>query len=259
MLGEGVREEQIRTRDLIARASRSIEFRLFCALCLLSAAFSILYPATFPTAANLANMSRVAGVLFVVTAGQMCALLVGGFDLFGCGVEGGMVARSGAVSVDEVIAHQVDIVDQGCDVRPVDGTPEIVCKATGREADELSFAQLPAEQYYQCGEMVFVFGSIGVTGNVLQRGIFPVEVDAVGMEKVGEVFYTGYKFFAAAVGGEDVGACLTASPAAEREYDLEPRILFLQADEVPDDGAVACAIDRKLIAFEVAEAEDDMG
>jgi ribose/xylose/arabinose/galactoside ABC-type transport system permease subunit len=67
--------------DIISRALRSTEVRLFCALCLLSAAFSILYPATFPTAANVANMARVAGVLLVVTAGQMCALLVGGFDL----------------------------------------------------------------------------------------------------------------------------------------------------------------------------------
>ena len=70
-----------RTLDLISRASRSTEVRLFCTLCVLSAAFSILYPATFPTAANVANMARIAGVLLVVTAGQMCALLVGGFDL----------------------------------------------------------------------------------------------------------------------------------------------------------------------------------
>ena len=73
--------EYNRTACLISRALRSTEFRLFCAFCLLLAAFSILYPTTFPTAANVANMSRVAGVLFVVTAGQMCALLVGGFDL----------------------------------------------------------------------------------------------------------------------------------------------------------------------------------
>jgi ribose/xylose/arabinose/galactoside ABC-type transport system permease subunit len=81
MPGEEASAEYNRTAYLISRAWRSPEFRLFCAFCLLSAAFSILYPATFPTAANVANMSRVAGVLFVVTAGQMCALLVGGFDL----------------------------------------------------------------------------------------------------------------------------------------------------------------------------------
>ena len=81
MPGEEASAEHNRTADLISRALRSAEFRLLCAFCLLSAAFSILYPATFPTAANVANMSRVAGVLFVVTAGQMCALLVGGFDL----------------------------------------------------------------------------------------------------------------------------------------------------------------------------------
>jgi ribose transport system permease protein len=64
-----------------SRLLHSTEFRLFLAFCLLFLVFSLLYPQTFPTPANLTNMSRIAGVLFVVTSGQMCALLVGGFDL----------------------------------------------------------------------------------------------------------------------------------------------------------------------------------
>lgn len=60
---------------------RSTELRLLFAFCLLFTVFSLLFPYTFPTAANLGSMSRIAGVLFIVTAGQMCALVVGGFDL----------------------------------------------------------------------------------------------------------------------------------------------------------------------------------
>ena len=68
--------------------------------------------------------------------------------------------------------------------------------------------------------MVFVFGRIGIAGEVFQRGVFPVEVDAVGMKVAGEGYYAGDKFSAAAVGGEDVGAGFAAAPAAEGEDDL---------------------------------------
>jgi ribose/xylose/arabinose/galactoside ABC-type transport system permease subunit len=50
-------------------------------LAVLSIAFSIAYPSTFPTTTNLQNMAQIGGVLLVISIGQMFAILIGGFDL----------------------------------------------------------------------------------------------------------------------------------------------------------------------------------
>lgn len=57
------------------------EMKLLIFVGALVAVFCLIYPEVFPTSSNLANMSRVAGILIVVSIGQMFALLVGGFDL----------------------------------------------------------------------------------------------------------------------------------------------------------------------------------
>lgn len=69
----------------------STEAKLFVFVALMIAAFSFIYPEVFPTSSNLANMSRVVGILIVVSIGQMFALLIGGFDL-SVGANMGMVS-----------------------------------------------------------------------------------------------------------------------------------------------------------------------
>ena len=80
----------------VSRRARAIlgsgTFRLLLALMLLTAVFSVAYPSTFATLGNLENMTRVGGILLVVTIGQMFALLIGGFDL-------SVAANMGFVSV----------------------------------------------------------------------------------------------------------------------------------------------------------------
>ncbi len=59
----------------------STELQLLAGLILLVALFSLLEPSIYPTTANLQNISRQAGILLVVSIGQMFAITVGGFDL----------------------------------------------------------------------------------------------------------------------------------------------------------------------------------
>jgi ribose transport system permease protein len=54
---------------------------LLVALAVLCLFFSLRYPANFPTSNNIQNMTQVGGILLVVALGQMCAILIGGFDL----------------------------------------------------------------------------------------------------------------------------------------------------------------------------------
>ena len=57
------------------------EYQLLLAICILSAVYSFIYPDSFATRGNVANMSSVASILFVVAIGQTFALVVGGFDI----------------------------------------------------------------------------------------------------------------------------------------------------------------------------------
>ena len=128
-----------------------------------------------------------------------------------------MVAGGGSVAVDKIIGHEVDIVDEGGYILPVNGGLEIIGKPAGREADLFFLAKFFPEQADELGEMVLVFGVEGIAGYVYQGGVFPIEVDAVGVEAVGEVFDRTGEFGSPLVGGEDVGAGLAAAPAAEGE------------------------------------------
>jgi ribose/xylose/arabinose/galactoside ABC-type transport system permease subunit len=60
---------------------RRTELQLLVGVLALSAVYSVLYPASFPTLANLSEMSRVGGILFVAAVAQSFALIVGGFDI----------------------------------------------------------------------------------------------------------------------------------------------------------------------------------
>ena len=54
---------------------------MLVALAVLCLFFSLRYPSNFPTSNNIQNMTQVGGILLVVALGQMCAILIGGFDL----------------------------------------------------------------------------------------------------------------------------------------------------------------------------------
>src|SRR5580658_6990720 len=99
-----------------------------------------------------------------------------------------MVAGNGSIAVDEIIGHEVDIVDQGGYILPADGSFQIVGIGAGGVADLVLLAELLAEQADEGGEMVFVLGVVGIAGDVDEGGIFPVEVNAVGVEVAGELF-----------------------------------------------------------------------
>jgi ribose/xylose/arabinose/galactoside ABC-type transport system permease subunit len=60
---------------------RRTELQLLLGVIALSAVYSLLYPASFPTLANALEMSRVGGILFVAAIAQSFALIVGGFDI----------------------------------------------------------------------------------------------------------------------------------------------------------------------------------
>lgn len=60
---------------------RRTELQLLLGVVALSAVYSLLYPASFPTLGNVTEMSRVGGILFVAAIAQSFALIVGGFDI----------------------------------------------------------------------------------------------------------------------------------------------------------------------------------
>jgi ribose transport system permease protein len=57
------------------------EYQLLLAICVLGAIYSFLFPESFATSGNVANMVSVASILFVVAIGQTFALVVGGLDI----------------------------------------------------------------------------------------------------------------------------------------------------------------------------------
>lgn len=79
------------------------EMKLLVFVAALVAVFCFIYPEVFPTSSNLANMSRVAGILIVVSIGQMFALLVGGFDL-SVGANMGFVSTVAALRMTDGVA-----------------------------------------------------------------------------------------------------------------------------------------------------------
>ena len=127
------------------------------------------------------------------------------------------------------------------------------------EADLLVFAEFLSKEADEFGKMVFVFGVEGVTGDVDEGGVFPVQVDAIGMKEVRQSFYGADEFGAAFVGGEDVGAGFAAAPAAEGKDDFEVGVFIFQRNHVPDRGRVVGVADIEEVAVEVAEAKNDMG
>lgn len=68
-------------RAIAGRIKGSAELQILLATLVLLVFFGTLYPDSFATAGTLTNMSRVAGILLVVSVGQSFALIVGGFDI----------------------------------------------------------------------------------------------------------------------------------------------------------------------------------
>jgi ribose/xylose/arabinose/galactoside ABC-type transport system permease subunit len=59
----------------------STEIQILVAIICLTGVFTYAFPDSFATSGTLLNMSRVAGIMLVVSIGQSFALIVGGFDL----------------------------------------------------------------------------------------------------------------------------------------------------------------------------------
>jgi ribose transport system permease protein len=65
----------------LAALTSTVEFQLLIGLAGLTGFFVLKYGDQFASMNNMANMTRVAGVLLIVSMGQMFALVVGGFDI----------------------------------------------------------------------------------------------------------------------------------------------------------------------------------
>jgi ribose/xylose/arabinose/galactoside ABC-type transport system permease subunit len=63
------------------RRVQRTELQLLAGVVALVLIYSLCFPTSFPTVANLLEMSRVGGILFVAAIGQSFALIVGGFDI----------------------------------------------------------------------------------------------------------------------------------------------------------------------------------
>lgn len=59
----------------------STELQLLVALIVLVAVFVALEPSIYATGVNIQNIARQAGILLIVTIGQMFAIVIGGFDI----------------------------------------------------------------------------------------------------------------------------------------------------------------------------------
>src|SRR6516165_8176992 len=81
-----------RRRMPLSGALHRTELQLLIGVAALAIAYSLLYPTSFPTLANLTEMSRVGGILFVAAIAQSFALIVGGFDI-------SLAANMGFVSI----------------------------------------------------------------------------------------------------------------------------------------------------------------
>ena len=106
--------------------------------------------------------------------------------------------------------------------------------------------------------MIFVLRGIGVAGDVFEAGVFPVEVDPVGVEVVGQLSNAAHEISASAVCCEYVGAGFTAAPAAEGKDDFEIGVFVFQSNHVADSCSVVGVGDIEEVAFEVAEAKYDV-
>jgi ribose/xylose/arabinose/galactoside ABC-type transport system permease subunit len=77
----GDRPGMVRSFSHALRHVPSTEIQILVAIICLTGAFTYAFPDSFATSGTLLNMSRVAGIMLVVSIGQSFALIVGGFDL----------------------------------------------------------------------------------------------------------------------------------------------------------------------------------
>ena len=170
-----------------------------------------------------------------------------------------MMTGDGRIAVDQVIGHEVDVVDQGRHVLPVDRGCQVVGIAAGCEADLIFLPQTVAQRSDERGEMIFIVRREGVARDVHEGRIFPVEVDTIGMKIIGEMFDGANKLTAAAIGGEYIGAGLAAALAAQRKDHFELGVFLFEGHHVQDSSGVSRIAYIEQVAFEVTEAEDDVG
>src|SRR5882757_899986 len=167
------------------------------------------------------------------------------------------MTRDSVVTADQIIGHEVDIIDPWGHFFPVDGGLQVFGKSACGKADLAAFVEIFAQQPDQGRKMIFVRRKIRVSGYVSKCRVFPIQVDAVRVEIIGELFYGAYEFFSSFPGAKDEGTGLAASPSAQGEDHFQVGIFTFQIDHVPDGGAVPGIIDKKTVALQVAETVQD--
>src|SRR5690606_21081640 len=105
-----------------------------------------------------------------------------------------MMACDGAVSIHQVIAHQVYIVRYSHYLLPFNGLFEKSWKAPGSKSYFMLFAQFPAKFFYQCREIWPVFGFVFMTRMPLNCRIFPIQVNAIGTKIFIDLLHRTRKF-----------------------------------------------------------------
>src|ERR1700743_641095 len=95
------------------------------------------------------------------------------------------MAGSGILFTDEVVGHKAHVRDQGHYLLPVDRLLERVPEGACREADLRGRIERVTECLQEGGEMIPVSRAVGMPRVTGYRRVFPVDVDAIGMEIAG--------------------------------------------------------------------------
>ncbi len=127
-------------------------------------------------------------------------------------------------------------------------------KASCGKADLLVFAEGFAQGDHQPGEIGPVGGFVRMAGMALNSRIFPVEVDAVGTEFIGPLFYRLGKLISPVGGCKYIRAGLTATSTAEESSIFNDS--RIQRHQLPDN---RLAIAYKQLVLRGGRNADDAG
>jgi hypothetical protein len=170
-----------------------------------------------------------------------------------------MVTRYRIVAVDQIISHEVDVVDEGSNFFPVDGCCEVGGEAARCKADLVLAGKFFSKFLQQQSEVLFVIRREWVSGDAGQGRVFPVEIDAVGVEEVCQLPYRSAELPSSFFCGEDAAAGPAPCPSSHGEDHFQPGVPGFEANDAIYNGAIVGAGNDHPVAPEVTEAENDMG
>jgi hypothetical protein len=85
--------------------------------------------------------------------------------------------------------------------------------------------------------------------------VFPVEIDAIGVEIVAYFLYRPGEFGSSLCCEKTVGTILTSAPSAHGQDHFQVRVRFFQADHFFYDGAVPCIGDPVPVTIQMPKAK----